>query len=220
MSRIGPESGLGTGNRGFSLGPARAGRAWHAPAVLSLWAIGYEAACTVGPGLLHTLPWDGIGPDVAFALAGVLVIARSTRLERGWVLIGLGALCWAAGDVYCAAQPCTPRALRFRRGRMPAICPFCPLTLVGILSLVRKRAKRAPKALVADALAASLAVGGISAAVVVQPVLSHTSGGTLAIATNLAYPLVDMLLLGLIVGATALGRWRLERTWVLFLGYR
>ncbi len=31
----------------------------------------------------------------------------------------------------------------------------------------------------------------------------------------MAYPLVDMLLLGLIVSAVALADWRLERTWVL-----
>jgi diguanylate cyclase (GGDEF)-like protein len=73
----------------------------------------------------------------------------------------------------------------------------------------------APKTLGADALAAALAVAAISAAVVVHPVLNHTNGGTLAVVTNLAYPVVDLLLLGLIVGATALGRWRLERTWVL-----
>ena len=40
-------------------------------------------------------------------------------------------------------------------------------------------------------------------------------GGFLAVATNMAYPLVDMLLLGLIVSAVALADWRLERTWVL-----
>jgi diguanylate cyclase (GGDEF)-like protein len=68
---------------------------------------------------------------------------------------------------------------------------------------------------VADALAAALAVGALSAAVVVHPVLAHAEGGTLAVATNLAYPLVDLLLMGLIVGATALGRWRIERTWAL-----
>lgn len=40
-------------------------------------------------------------------------------------------------------------------------------------------------------------------------------GGFLAVATNMAYPLVDMLLLGLIVSAVALADRRLERTWVL-----
>ena len=34
-------------------------------------------------------------------------------------------------------------------------------------------------------------------------------------ATNLAYPLGDLVLLGLIVGALAGTGWRLDRTWVL-----
>ena len=70
----------------------------------------------------------------------------------------------------------------------------------------------------ADALAAALAVGALSAAVVVKPVLEGADGGALAVATNLAYPVFDMLLLGLMVGASALGDWRLSRTWVLLAG--
>ena len=72
-----------------------------------------------------------------------------------------------------------------------------------------------PKALAADSAAATLAVGALGAALVVQPVVAHADGGGLAVATNLAYPIFDLLLLGLIVGATALGNWRLNRTWVL-----
>jgi len=69
--------------------------------------------------------------------------------------------------------------------------------------------------LLADACAAALAVGAISAALVVQPVIDGAHGGFLAVATNKAYPLGDMLLLGLIVSAVALADRRLERTWVL-----
>ena len=58
-------------------------------------------------------------------------------------------------------------------------------------------------------------MGAISAAVVVRQVLAHADGGALAVATNLAYPLFDLLLLGLIVGVVALGNWRVERLWLL-----
>ena len=50
---------------------------------------------------------------------------------------------------------------------------------------------------------------------VIHPVLVNATGSTISIATNVAYPLCDMLLLGLIVSATALGDWRLDRTWAL-----
>ena len=38
-----------------------------------------------------TLPFEGIAPDLAFALAGVLIIVRSFSAERAWALIGAGA---------------------------------------------------------------------------------------------------------------------------------
>jgi diguanylate cyclase (GGDEF)-like protein len=183
--------------------------------LLSLWAAGYELACTAAPSLLNTLLFRGIAPDVAFLLAGLLLIGRAIRAELAWGLIGLGALCWATGDIYWQihlAQMTSPPVPSWADA---GYLSFCPLTFVGIFALVRGRANNASKALVADALAAALAVAAVSAAFVIQPVLSNAKGGTLAVATNLAYPVVDMLLLGLIIGATALGRWRLQRTWVL-----
>jgi two-component system, cell cycle response regulator len=184
-------------------------------ALLSVWAVGYELACTAVPALLKTPPFEGLGPDVAFFIAGLLLIARSFSAEGGWALIGLGALCWAGGDVYWQLNLSNLSSPPVPSWADAGYLSFCPLAFVGILWLVRKRVATAPKTLIADALAAALAVAAISAAVVVQPVLTHAQGGTLALATNLAYPVVDLLLLGLIVGATALGRWRLQRTWVL-----
>jgi hypothetical protein len=69
-------------------------------AVLSIWAIGYELSCTAVPGLLKTAPFTGIAPDIPFYLAGLLIIGRGISGERGWILVGLGALCWASGDIY------------------------------------------------------------------------------------------------------------------------
>lgn len=215
MDRVGSSSGLAVA----SASPAK-DRSIPLPVrgtliVLSAWAIYYELACTVFPGLLNTFLLAGIAPDIAFAIGGGLLIIRSFRAEFGWALIGIGALCWASGDVYWQLNLATLSSPPVPSWADAGYLSFCPLAFMGILLLVRKRASGAPKAMVADALAASLAVGALSAAVVVHPVLAHATGGTLAIATNLAYPLVDLALLGLIVGATALGGWRLQRTLVL-----
>jgi two-component system, cell cycle response regulator len=184
-------------------------------AVLSVWAVAYELGDTVVPAMGNAPPFRGVAHDIAFALAGVLLIARSSDGERGWALIGAGALCWAAGDVYWTLRLANLSSPPVPSWADAGYLSFCPLAFAGILSLVRQRASGAPRTLVADALAASLAVGALSAAVVVEPVLAGTDGGTIAVATNLAYPVFDMLLLGLIVGATALGSWRLSRTWML-----
>ncbi len=184
-------------------------------AALSVWQVGYQLSVSAFPGLASTRLFGGIAPDIAFVVCGVLLIARGLRGERGWVLIGIGAICWAAGDIYWTLALSNLNNPPVPSWADAGYLLFCPLTFAGIFALVHTRVTGAPKTLVADALAAALAVGALSAAAVLQPVISSASGGTLAIATNVAYPLVDMLLLGLIVGATALGNWRLQTTWVL-----
>jgi diguanylate cyclase (GGDEF)-like protein len=184
-------------------------------AVLTAWSICYELADTAVPALQHAIVFQGIAPDVAFVIAAVLLIARGAGKNRGWMLIGLGALCWAAGDVYWTLNLASSNNPPVPSWADAGYLSFCPLAFLGILALVRGRISRTPKTLAADACAAALAVASVSAAVVIEPILAHADGGILATVTNLAYPVVDLLLLGLIVGATALGNWRLERTWVL-----
>jgi two-component system, cell cycle response regulator len=184
-------------------------------ALIGIWAVIYMLAFIVFPGLLDVVPFTGIAPDVVFLIAAALLICRGLTGERGWALIGIGAVCWASGDIYWTfalgnlANPPVPSLAD------AGYLSFCPFAFAGILSLVRQRMSSVPKALAADSAAATLAVGAVGAALVVQPVVAHADGGGLAVATNLAYPIFDLLLLGLIVGATALGNWRLNRTWVL-----
>ena len=184
-------------------------------AVLTAWAAVYALGFTVFPGLLDAAPFAGLAPDVIFLIAAALLIWRGITGERGWALIGIGALCWASGVIYWTvalgnlANPPVPSLAD------AGYLSFCPFAFAGILALVRARASGVPKALAADSAAATLAVGALGAALVVQPVVAHANGGGLAVITNLAYPIFDLLLLGLIVGATALGNWRLNRTWVL-----
>src|SRR5579871_2294911 len=69
-------------------------------ALLGVWAGLYQLTDTVWPSLIGQAPFDWIWPDIAFALAGAMTIVAGLRGERGWILVGLGALCWASGDVY------------------------------------------------------------------------------------------------------------------------
>lgn len=183
--------------------------------LLSVWSVAYELGDSVLPALGRTLPFQGVAHDIAFALAAALLVVRGVRGDRAWALIGVGAFCWAAGDVYWSLALANLSSPPVPSWADAGYLSFCPLWLAGILSLVRQRRGGVPRTLIADALAAGVAVGAVSAAVVVQPVLASARGGMLAIATNVAYPVNDLLLLGLIVSAIALGNWRLNRTWVL-----
>ena len=90
-----------------------------------------------------------------------------------------------------------------------------PLALPGILLLLRARSRAVPRTLWVDGVVAALAVASLSAALVFETVLDNVEGQALEVATNLAYPIGDMILLGLIVGALAGTGWRLDRTWIL-----
>src|SRR5579859_3614196 len=184
-------------------------------AVLSVWSLAYELADAALPSINNALPFSGIAPDIAFIAAGLLLLARGMVKERAWILFGVGALCWAAGDIYWTLALKNLSSPPVPSWADAGYLLYCPFTVAGIVVLMRRRVRNAPKTLIADAMAAALAVGGLSAALVVQPVLAHASGGTLSVATNLAYPLVDLVLLGLIVGAVAVGGWRLQRLWML-----
>jgi GGDEF domain-containing protein len=66
-----------------------------------------------------------------------------------------------------------------------------------------------------DGLIAGAGLAAIGAALVFRPVLASTSGGPIAVATELAYPVGDLLLAALVMGVLALRGWRLDYTWGL-----
>ena len=87
--------------------------------------------------------------------------------------------------------------------------------LIGSIALLRFRARAVPMRLMVDGLAAALGVAALSAAIVFETVLDSVGGKPIAVATGLAYPLLDLVLLGLTVGALATTGWRFDRTWML-----
>jgi two-component system cell cycle response regulator len=132
-----------------------------------------------------------------------------------WGLIGGGLLAWSLGEIYYTAvlwtNPDPPIPSLADAGYLL----FPPLVLAGALALLRARARDVPRRLWVDGLAAALGVGALSAAIVFETVLDSVDGKPLAVATGLAYPLLDLILLGLMVGALASTGWRLDRTWML-----
>ena len=81
---------------------------------------------------------------------------------------------------------------------------------------MRNRSPQLDSRLWLDGIIAALTAGAISAAVVFGAVQASTGGDTAAVATNLAYPLGDMILIGTVLGAVTAARGRLDRTWLFF----
>ena len=66
--------------------------------------------------------------------------------------------------------------------------------------------------------AAALAVAALGATVLFGAVVESTGGSPTVAAMNIAYPLADALLLGLVVSVLALTGWRLDRSWLCIIG--
>jgi diguanylate cyclase (GGDEF)-like protein len=95
-----------------------------------------------------------------------------------------------------------------------------PAAYAGIVLLARKDSRGPTAGVWMDGVVAGLGVTALGAALVVTPVLKAASGSAIAVTTNLAYPVLDLLLVALIVGVASLRGWRLDRAWrLLGLGF-
>src|SRR4051812_42119329 len=175
---------------------------------------------------VRVVGFDGIslGPlSSRFAHDVVLLIASGVCLGRGvfvrrertaWLLIGFGVLCWTFGEIYYTAVLWDESSPPIPSPADIGFLLFPLFSFAGMLTLLRNRARISP-ALLVDGIATALAVAALSAAIVFQTVLEHASGAPMAVVTSLAYPLTDLILLAVGVGALAGTGWRLDRTWAL-----
>jgi signal transduction histidine kinase len=160
--------------------------------------------------------------DAVVLLSAVVCMWRAVvvRAERlAWALLSVGVASWAFGTVYYSVflidvdpLPVPSVADAFWLGLYPAV--FIALAL-----LARSRIKGVGLGLSLDGITAALGIAAISSAVVVGTVLKSSTGTSKAeAAMNLAYPLCDLLMFGMVVGVLALSGWRLTRMWGLLAG--
>ena len=187
---------------------------------MATWLVMWQAHVVLAPEL-------DAGPLFSrFAHDGVLLAATALclwagiaspgrRERRAWLLIGAGVAAWTFGEIYYTAVLWTADEIAIPSPADAGYLLFPPFMLVGVLALLRSRTRDVPGTLWADGITAALAVSAASAALVFQTVHDSASGQTLEVAVNLAYPLADLVLLGVIVGALAGTGWQLDRGWVL-----
>ncbi len=145
---------------------------------------------------------------------GVAARAVFVSSERpAWVLLAVSVASWTLGDVlwsvaYGGSPPFPSWCDVFYLG-------FYPPALVGLALLVRFRLSRFNPSVWLDGLMVALTVASVGAAVLLDVILHQTEGKLLPDATNLAYPLGDIVLLALLAGVFGLARWRPGRDWGL-----
>jgi two-component system, cell cycle response regulator len=192
-------------------------RAW-ALLALAVAGVGFAAYTALilatGPGddtntFANNWLYEGlIAFSVLIAASRVVLVPRD---RFAWLVVALSLACTSFAELYyLAVQP----------ENYPSVADygwiaFYPLVYVGMVLLIRRRARSARSTLWLDGLIASVAAAALGAAVLVEVVLRTTEGEFAAVATNLAYPLGDVLLLSAVFGAFSLSGWHISRRWVL-----
>ncbi len=162
--------------------------------------------------------WGSSSVYILVALIVTMRAATSTRSRASWAIFAVGISLYGLGNVLWAAW-----VQDLAKVPIPSICDVLWLTLypasyIGLAGFARARERRVPVGVWLDGLIAGLGVAAIGAAIVFRPVLASATGGSVAVATELAYPIGDLLLAAMVVGVLAVRGWRLDRMWVMLGG--
>jgi diguanylate cyclase (GGDEF)-like protein len=190
---------------------------WLAHAVLVALALAYIGLLVVRrPGETSTLI-DGWGVNALELSAGVLCLLAARRPGPGRrvpLLLGLGALSWAAGDV--AATILAPSNLG---PPSPSLADagylgFFPFAYMAVALYTRVQSRRLSSVYLLDGAIAGLGAAAVCAAVVFSSVADLTHRSALGTAVALAYPVGDVLLVLLVAGGAVIASGR-RLPWLL-----
>jgi diguanylate cyclase (GGDEF)-like protein len=191
---------------------------WAAYALMGALLVGYLASLIVrGPDRTSQLldGWVVAGFEMA---AAVLCIARGLTRRPGRAValtLGFGLVMWSLGDFALTVEsqgggtPPTPSlADVFYLG-------FYPLAYVAAVIFMRGEVRKLATPSWLDGAVASVGTASVCAAFVFERVLRLTGGNPAATATNLAYPIGDVLLLSLVMGGSTVMSGRRKAPWLL-----
>jgi diguanylate cyclase (GGDEF)-like protein len=185
--------------------------------LLGMLLIAYLAVLIVRPVARESLLLNGWGSAAFEIVVSVLALFAGLcrRDAKVPLTFGTGMLFWALGDLVLT--------LESRHGAAPSspsaadlfYLLFFPLAYLAIGLMVRREEIRMVPALWFDGVIAGLGAGTFCSAFAFHRIAQAAGGSPAAVATNLAYPLGDVLLLALVVGATVLMSGRRPRAWYL-----
>ena len=159
---------------------------------------------------------------MVFLACGGVCLARAHAFasERtAWGLIGAGLLFYASGSVVYNLDLASAATVTFPSRADTLWLALYPLSLAGMVALVRARHVQVNASLWLDAMIGGSAVAAVAAVFILSPVVEVAAGAGPATAAQLAYPLFDLVLTGFAVVLWGAGRWRFDAWCALAAGF-
>jgi two-component system, cell cycle response regulator len=156
---------------------------------------------------------------ILLAALNCFICGRGRTDRIAWAAVGFALVAWAAGDVYYTFWLESKAVIPFPSLADAGYLLFYPPVYVALVLLFHKEVRGIVPSLWLDGIIAALATAGVAASIVYEIVARSLRGShlsTSALATNLAYPVGDMIVLGIVVGAVALSGWRFSARWLVF----
>jgi PAS domain S-box-containing protein len=169
-----------------------------------------------GGPTLDRLILDGV-QNALFLLSALICYVRVAKVkeERApWLIMAVAFSIWGLGWIYYDFHVLRLKVIPYPTLSDGAWLSMYPAFYVSLVLLLRARLPKFEPKLWLDGMLAAL--GGASALAVVSldVVVRNNAGSFATVATNLAYPVLDLLLLVFVLIVFALNGWRPGRTWI------
>jgi len=204
---------------GLGRGAARAVKASGAVLVASVMALALHDVGLLGPNSLDGFFNDWLYNGAELLVAG-LVLARALLIgteRRTWLALALGVGFYAAGDIYYTLVLEGTSGIPSPNPSDALYLLFYPCAYAMLVRLVGTHVRELHASVWLDGAIGGVTLAAVGSALVLEPVIQTTHGTLAAVATNLAYPLGDLVLIAFVFGVFALTGWRPGRAWLLIL---
>ncbi len=200
--------------REWSAPPGILNYVWVALIVLLVLEAVNEISDSGGPTVLY----KGWIHDCILGASAVLILARALytpAARAAWLAIGFATVSWLVGSVGWS--------LAYGSRAHPPFPTFAdifwllwyPLIGLGIFHLVQARLQKFSWHRWMDGVAVMLVVLAAGVALIIEPTSENSLRGSLAIIIEFSYPILDVLMIGAILGVYGLLGWRPDRMWIL-----
>jgi diguanylate cyclase (GGDEF)-like protein len=180
-----------------------------------------HGAFDLGGSALHPFFTDWFMP-VVFLGCGLVTLARARRgPERlPWILLGLGLVLYSSGNVFFNLASMAGEPPGFPSAADALWLALYPLALTALAILLRARFVNLGAAVWLDGVIGGTVIAALVAALVFDPVFEVAAAGGAETVARLAYPVGDLVAVGVVSVVWTIARRRTDLLWILLgLGF-